>query len=109
MAVCLEYQSVYRRKDTIVISVRAQLVVGVLLLGALVVKVWMKIESTDLGYQLSRERERAQTLEMEIREYELQRSVLLRRDNLSRVAAEKLGLVALDPERARRVVATKSE
>jgi cell division protein FtsL len=104
MAVCLEYQSVYCRRDKIVISVRMQVIAGVLLLLALVGKVWIKIETTDLGYQLSREREVKNSLEMEKREYELQRSVLLRTDNLTRIAQRKLGLQQLDPTQARRML-----
>ena len=104
MAVCLEYQSVYCRRDKIVISVRMQVVASMLLLLALVGKVWIKIETTDLGYQLSRERELRTTYEMEKREYELQRSVLLRTDNLTRVAQRKLGLLQLDPTKARRIL-----
>lgn len=103
MAVCLEYQSVYSRRDKIVISVRMQIVAAALLLCALVGKVWIKIETTDLGYQLAKERELKVSLDMERREYELQRSVLLRTDNLSRVAQQKLGLMPLNPANARKI------
>jgi cell division protein FtsL len=81
-----------------------QIIAGVLLLLALVGKVWIKIETTDLGYQLSREREMRTAFEMEKREYELQRSVILRTDNLTRVAQRKLGLQQLDPAQARRMM-----
>lgn len=103
MAVCLNYQSVYCRRDRIVISVRMQIFAAVLLLLALVGKVWIKIETTDLGYQLARERELKISYDMERRELELQRSVLLRTDNLTRTASERLGLSALDPQQARRI------
>lgn len=103
MAVCLEYQSVYCRRDKIVISVRMQIAAAVLLLCALVGKVWIKIETTDLGYQLAKERALNLSYDMERREYELQRSVLLRTDNLSLVAKQKLGLLPLDPANARRI------
>ncbi len=103
MAVCLEYQSVYCRRDRIVISVRMQIAAAVLLLCALVGKVWIKIETTDLGYQLAKERELKVVLDMELREYELQRSVLLRTDNLTRVAHDKLGLMPLNPANARKI------
>ena len=103
MAVCLQYQSVYSRRDNIVISVRMQILAAMLLLAALVGKVWIKIETTDLGYQLARERDLRTTLEMERRELELQRSVVLRTDNLTRQAQQKLGLVALNPKQARRI------
>ena len=103
MAVCLEYQSVYSRRDKVVISVRMQIVAAALLLCALVGKVWIKIETTDLGYQLAKERELKVSLDMERREYELQRSVLLRTDNLSRVAQQKLGLMPLNPANARKI------
>lgn len=103
MAVCLNYQSVYCRRDRIVITVRMQIAAAVLLLLALVGKVWIKIETTDLGYQLARERDLKIAYDMERREYELQRSVLLRTDNLSRTAGQRLGLTTLDPRQARRI------
>jgi hypothetical protein len=74
------------------VSGKVQLVGAVVLLALLGVKVWAKLEATDLGYSLARERQKTVTLDMERRELELQRSVLMRPDSLSRAAREKVGL-----------------
>lgn len=103
MAVCLDYQAVYCRKTNFMISVRVQLFAALLLLCALSAKVWIKIESTDLGYRLAKERQITIELDMERRELELARSVLLRPDNLTRVSKQRLGLDLLNPEQARRM------
>lgn len=92
MALCLNYQAVYVRRGAAVASTRMHVIGAVALLAALAVKVWIKLESTDLGYVLARERQRTVDLDMERREMELQRSVLLRPDNLTKAAREKLGL-----------------
>jgi hypothetical protein len=89
MAVCLQYQSVYVKREAAVVSLRAQLVAAILLLVVLGAKVWIKLEATDVGYQLARERSRTIELDMERRELELQRSVLLRPDSLS-ISARKM-------------------
>jgi len=52
----------------------------------------MKLEATDYGYQIARERQRTVSLDMERRELELQVSVLLRPDSLAKAAHEKVGL-----------------
>jgi hypothetical protein len=61
------------------------------LLALLGVKVWAKLEATDLGYSLARERQKTVALDMERRELELQRSVLMRPDSLSRSARTLYG------------------
>ncbi len=93
MAVCLQYQSVYVRRDATVVSKRLQLLAAVVLLVVLAARVWMKLESTDVGYQLARERQRTVALDMERRELELQLSVLLRPDALAKAARERSGLL----------------
>ena len=103
MAVCLDYQAVYLRREQKRLSVRSQIVTGLCLLFVLALKVWVKIESIDLGYQLAREREISVSLDMERRELELQKSLLHRPDSLARMAREKLGLVALDPQQTERL------
>ena len=92
MAVCLNSQSVYLRKRTSVGSTRWQLLAAALLLAILSAKVWMKLESTDLGYQLASERQKTVDLDMERRELDLQLSVLMRPDNLERSAKSKAKL-----------------
>lgn len=104
MAVCLDYQAVYCRKAGIVVSVRTQLIAALLLLAALSTKVWIKIESTDIGYRLASERQMTVDLDMERRELELARSVLLRPDNLAKVGTQRLGLMPLRSEQALRMV-----
>lgn len=100
MAVYLDYQSVYCDKRSLVVSVKLQLAASVLLLAALCGRVWIKVESTDLGYRLARQRQQTVLLDMQRRELELQLSVLLRPDSLYRMANEKLGLEALRGDRA---------
>ncbi len=107
MAICLDYQSVYCRKEKVMISVRMQIIAAVLLLAALVARVWLKIESTDLGYQLARERQQTIAYDMERRELELQLSVLLRPDSLAKRAKKVLGLMPLDTNRTRKVMYDK--
>ena len=102
MAICLEYQAVYCSKKARVASLRVQLLAAVVLLSVLVARVTLKIQGTHLGYALAREQKLAVELDMERRELQLQKSMLLRPDSLEK-AARGLGLRALDPNQARRV------
>ena len=105
MSVCLDYQTVkYRTKKPIVISFRMQLCAAVLLLSVLVLKVWIRIEKTSLGYTLAKEKQITINLDMEKRELGLQLSVLERADNLSRRAKNELGLVDLNPQQAKKII-----
>jgi hypothetical protein len=104
MAVCLDYQSVYCPRQSVVSSWTFTLIASVILLAALSFRVWIKIESTEVGYLLAAEQQRAVEYDMERRDYELQLSLLLRPDNLIPVAKEKLALERLDPARARKIV-----
>jgi hypothetical protein len=92
MTVCLQYQSVYVRRDDAAVSKKLQLLVACCLLCALVARVWVKLESTDVGYQLARERQKTVALDMERRELELQLSVLKRPDALAKSARAMVGL-----------------
>ncbi len=92
MAICLDYQSVYTRPAERVVSVRLQFGAGLLLILALTLKVWVKLESVDLGYKLAEQRQMLLALDMERRELELERSVLLRPDALQARARAELGL-----------------
>jgi hypothetical protein len=104
MAVCLQYQSVYVRRESARVSGKIQLFGAVVLLALLGIKVWAKLEATDLGYSLARERQRTVALDMERRELELQRSVLLRPDSLSKSARDKVGLSEHSLEQTLKVV-----
>lgn len=104
MAVCLDYQAVYSRRDVLVISVRTQLLLALSLLMLLGFNVWLKISITDVGYQLAKERKHTVDLDLSRRELELERSVLLRSDHLESVASKRLGLRPLSPSQARRIL-----
>ena len=103
MSVCLDYQAVYQKRRTIVVSVRTQLIAAIFLLLALAFKVWLRVESTNLGYLIGKEKQITVELDMERRELELQLSVLKRGDNLSRQANIQLGLLPLNPRQARKI------
>ena len=67
-------------------------------------KVWVRIECTSLGYVLAKEKQSTVALDMQRRELDLQLSVLKRADTLSKKAHTKLGLVALNPKQARKII-----
>lgn len=104
MAVCLQYQSVYVKREGVAVSLRARIAVAVTLLLVLGARVWVKLEATDVGYQLASERNKTIELDMQRRELELQRSVLLRPDSLN-ASARKMGhLEDHKPESTMRIV-----
>lgn len=94
MALSLSYQSVYIQPRVQVVSVKWHLLSGLLLAAALVFRIWVKLESTSLGYEVGKERQHTVNLDMQRRELELQLSVLLKPDNLSK-RATRLGFVPL--------------
>ena len=103
MSVCVDYQAVYQKRRPIVVSVRTQLFAAVVLLLALAFKVWLRIEATNVGYLIGKEKQVTIALDMERRELELQLSVLKRGDTLSRKAQVQLGLFPLKPRQARKI------
>ncbi len=103
MAVCLDYQSVYLQRRGFHISSRVQIAVACLVLSVLGLKVWISVEHTRIGYQLAEEQELAMSYDLKRREIELQHSILLRPDNLSALAKERLGLAPLRVEQARKL------
>ncbi|MCO6430905.1 MAG: hypothetical protein J5J00_08590 [Deltaproteobacteria bacterium] len=104
MSVCLDYQKVYSKRRSLVVSVRVQIIAALVLLVCLAFKVWLRIECTSLGYQIAKERQLTMDLDMQRRELELQISVVKRADNLADKAAVQLGLRPLDPRQARRII-----
>ena len=103
MAVCLDYQHVYTHRTAVVISGRFQAITVILLVAALAGKVWLSNRSTAVGYQLAREQSRTVALDMQRRELELELSVLMRPDTLTRAARKSLGLLPLNPAQARKM------
>ena len=90
----LNYQLVFEKKEkkTAAFSVHAQIACAIVLLVALSARVWMRVKATDLGYELAKERELTVSLDMERRELELQRSLLIRPDALKEQAEKRLAL-----------------
>ena len=78
MAVCLDYQSVYCQRESLAGSWLLLCLAAVVLLGALVFRVWVKIEATDVGYQLAHQREQTVAFDNTRRDLELQLSLLKR-------------------------------
>lgn len=104
MAVYLDYQAVYCDRRTITISTRVQVLLLLLVFSIFAVKVWLQLEATRLGYLLSKERQLTVQMDMERRELELHKSVLLRPENLAVQAKGKLGLSHWDSSKVLRVV-----
>ena len=97
MEATLGFQSIYQCANTKKTSLRNQILLGLLLFVALAVKVWIKLEVTDIGYKLAEARNTAIEQDMNRRDLELQLSILKRPDNLASMASERLGLKALNP------------
>jgi hypothetical protein len=104
VAICLEYQAVYSKEHAFTLPLRLQLIAACVLLVLLGARVCIKLESTSLGYKLAHERQVAIDLDMQRRELELQRAVLLRPDNLAKNAGLKLGLKPAVPQQIYRLV-----
>ncbi len=99
----MQYQSVYVKREAAIVSLRVQIVTAMALLLVLGARVWVKLEATDVGYQLARERSKTVELDMERRELELQRSILLRPDSLASAARSMVGLEEHRSDRAVRI------
>ena len=84
----------------------AHVLTATALLLALSFRIWVKVEKTDLGYELARERNSTIALDMERRELELQLSVVKRPDHLRR-EAKRLNLQPLTPSQAVRLKTAK--
>jgi hypothetical protein len=100
MAICLEYQAVYLDRNQALTSIKRKFLAASLLFCVLLGRVWVKIETTSLGYSIAREHDNTVSLENEKSELELKRSVLLRRDVLAQEGM-KLGLKPLSYRQAR--------
>lgn len=103
MAVALDYQTIYYRKKTVHIPLAVHIAAAVLLFCALAAKVWIQLKCTEVGYALAKDRQHTVSLDMERRELELHKSVLLKPDNLIMRSKKKLGLTTLNPAQAKRI------
>lgn len=104
MAVCLDYQYVYYPRERIALKWSVSLFSAFFLLAALSFHVWIKIESTNTGYDLARERKKTVQYDAEKRDLELQLSLLKRNDSLERAATSRLGLRRVKSDQIRKIV-----
>lgn len=72
--------------------VRRTLLLGLVLVGLCMAQVWVRLQVTDVGYQLSAARQMQQRLEQQRRELELELAMLRDRSHLGELAAKRLGL-----------------
>src|SRR5688572_12622613 len=96
MTLILDYQPIYHEHSSFFNRWLCTVIACVLLLSVLSIKVWIKLESIQLGYELAGQREETVRLDMQRRDLELQRSILLRPDVLRSRAAKELGLRELN-------------
>lgn len=98
MALSLEYDTAVFPNSiaTLRIPMRVQIGAGLILILALLVKVWIRIETTDYGYQLASERQSMIELDRQERALTFALTSLTQPDQL-RAAAEPLGLRPTDP------------
>jgi hypothetical protein len=93
MAVCLDYQSVtIRREEEFVVSWRKYLVLGIILLSVLALRVRNRHLEVAYGYQIHKEHELTESLNVEKEDLEYQVSVLTRFENLRDEADKRLKL-----------------
>lgn len=103
MVVGLSRAVVLEPERSNVATLRWQVLLVALLLSALVTRVWVRCEVTQIGYDLAEEHSVAVTLDMERRELELERSVLMKPDALTARASQQLGLQLGSPAEFYRV------
>ena len=104
MAIALDYQTVYYRRNKRIIPLSWHISAAVFLFVALALKVWVKIECTEYGYKLAKVRKETVSLDMERRELELNHSVLLKPDALALHSKKLLGLGQLNPQQAQKII-----
>ncbi len=72
--------------------VRRTILLGLVLVGLCMAQVWVRLQVTDVGYQLSAARQMQQRLEQQRRELEVELAMLRDRSHLAELAAKRLGL-----------------
>jgi cell division protein FtsL len=97
------YQEIYLDRLVAVRPWSCTVILSFVLFAVLVFKVWVHMQARDLGYELAEARAISRDLDMQRREFELQRSVLVRPDYLASAAQNQLGMAALTSDRVRRV------
>jgi len=77
--------------------VRRTIALGLVLVGLCMAQVWLRLQVTDIGYQLSAARQMHERLEQQRRELEVELAMLRDRSHLAELATKRLGLH--DPEK----------
>jgi len=77
--------------------VRRTLALGLVLVALAMAMVWVRLQVTEIGYQLSAARQMQERLEQQRRELEIELATLRDRTHLAEVAAKRLGM--RDPDK----------
>jgi cell division protein FtsL len=77
--------------------VRRTLALGLVLVALAMAMVWVRLQVTEIGYQLSAARQMQDRLEQQRRELEIELATLRDRTHLAEVAAKRLGM--RDPDK----------
>jgi cell division protein FtsL len=72
--------------------VRRTITLGLVLVGLCMVHVWVRLQVTEIGYQLSAAQQMQQRLEQQRRELEVEMAMLSDRTHLAELAAKRLGM-----------------
>jgi len=72
--------------------VRRTIALGLVLVGLSMLQVWLRLQVTDIGYQLSAARQMQERLEQQRRELEVELAMLRDRGHLAELAGKRLGL-----------------
>lgn len=103
MAVCVDYQPVYFRTKSRSSAASWQVLIASCLLAVLLTRVWLRSETTELGYHLSDLRKETIELDLVRRELTMQLSVLTRPDSLAERGKRELGFAELKSSQLRSV------
>ena len=93
-------QQVHQGVEKAGLRLRYQVLAAAILLAALSFKIFLKMETTTLGYQLAAQKRITQELDQKKRDLGLKLSLLLRRDHLQGAAEQELGMKKMDPRQA---------
>ena len=77
--------------------VRRTIALGLVLVALCMAQVWLRLQVTDIGYQLSAARQMQTRLEQQRRELEVELAMLRDRSHLAELATKRLGM--RDPDK----------
>ncbi|MGI6680674.1 MAG: hypothetical protein ACOX3T_04240 [Bdellovibrionota bacterium] len=89
MAVCLDYQSVYVKREKVVGN-KLLICAVLLLMSVLIFRVWIRAEKVALGYQIAEAQNKTKEYSTIKKDLATQLSVLKRYDNLMGLAQTRL-------------------